>query len=111
MPTLLNIRLPATLENLGRWTEAVSECAREQGFDQKKTGKIELAAMNREKAFYSEKRLISAVERGKSGSVEALIQEVFRSIREFTEGEALSDDITLLALQLNGESPQGSDTT
>ncbi len=37
------MKLPAKLENLGRWTEAVSECAREQGFDQKKIGKIELA--------------------------------------------------------------------
>jgi len=59
-------------------------------------------AMNREKAFYSEKRLMSAVERGKSASVEALIQEVLRSVKEFTEGEALSDDVTLLALQFNG---------
>ena len=43
MRILLNIKLPARLENLGRWTEAVSECARKQGFDQKKMGKIELA--------------------------------------------------------------------
>ena len=43
MRILLNIKLPAKLENLGRWMEAVSECAREQGFDQKKTGRIELA--------------------------------------------------------------------
>ena len=43
MRILLTIKLPASLENLGRWREAVSECAREQGFDQKKIGKIELA--------------------------------------------------------------------
>ncbi len=43
MPTLLHIKLPARLENLGRWTEAVSGCARKQGFDQKKISKIELA--------------------------------------------------------------------
>ena len=43
MRTLLNIKLPAKLENLERWAEAVSECAKEQGFDQKKIGKIELA--------------------------------------------------------------------
>jgi len=43
MRLLLNIKLPAKLENLGRWMEAVSECAKEQGFDQKKIGKIELA--------------------------------------------------------------------
>jgi sigma-B regulation protein RsbU (phosphoserine phosphatase) len=59
-------------------------------------------AMNQQKAFYSEKRLMSTVERGKNASVEALIQEVLRSVKEFTEGEALSDDITLLALQFNG---------
>ena len=102
MRILLNIKLPARLENLGKWTEAVSECAREQGFDQKKIGKIELAAMNREKAFYSEKRLMSAVERGKSASAEALIQGVLRSIKEFTEEESLSDDVTSLALQFKG---------
>jgi anti-sigma regulatory factor (Ser/Thr protein kinase) len=43
MRLLLNIKLPAKLENLGSWMEAVSECAKEQGFDQKKIGKIELA--------------------------------------------------------------------
>jgi len=43
MRILLNIKLPAKLENLGRWMDAVSECAREQGFDEKKIGKIELA--------------------------------------------------------------------
>jgi serine/threonine-protein kinase RsbW len=43
MRILLNIELPAKLENLGKWMHAVSECAREQGFDQKKIGKIELA--------------------------------------------------------------------
>ncbi len=43
MRLLLNIKLPAKLENLGRWVDAVSVCAREQGLDQKKIGKIELA--------------------------------------------------------------------
>ena len=43
MRTLLNIKLPATLENLGRWTEAISECARGQGFDEKKIDRIQLA--------------------------------------------------------------------
>jgi sigma-B regulation protein RsbU (phosphoserine phosphatase) len=59
-------------------------------------------AMNREKAFYSDKRLMAVVENGKSASVESLIQEVLRSLKEFTEGESLSDDVTLLALQFNG---------
>jgi len=43
MRLLLNIKLPAKLENLGRWMNGVSECARVQGFDEKKIGKIELA--------------------------------------------------------------------
>ncbi len=43
MRNLLAIKLPAKLGNLGRWMEAVSECAREQGVDQKKIGKIQLA--------------------------------------------------------------------
>ncbi len=43
MRTLLTIKLPAKLENLGRWRDAVSECARGQGFDQRKIGKIQLA--------------------------------------------------------------------
>ena len=43
MKMLLNLKLPAKLENLGRWMDAVSECARIQGFDQKKISKIELA--------------------------------------------------------------------
>ena len=43
MQILLHIKLPATLDNLERWREAVSECARQQGFDQKKVIKIELA--------------------------------------------------------------------
>ena len=59
-------------------------------------------AMNREKAFYSKERLTSAVEKEKNASVEALTHEVFRSVKVFTDGEPLSDDITLLAIQFNG---------
>jgi serine/threonine-protein kinase RsbW len=43
MRTLLNLNLPAKLENLERWMHAVSACARQQGFDQKKISKIDLA--------------------------------------------------------------------
>ena len=43
MRILLSIKLPAKLENLERWMNSVSDCAREQGFDQKRIGKIELA--------------------------------------------------------------------
>jgi anti-sigma regulatory factor (Ser/Thr protein kinase) len=37
------MKFPAKLENLGRFMESVSECARAQGFDQKKISEIELA--------------------------------------------------------------------
>ena len=43
MRILLTINLPAKLENLERWMNAVSECARKQGYDQKRISKIELA--------------------------------------------------------------------
>jgi len=43
MQTLLSINLPARIENLGRFMNSVSECARAQGFDQRKISEIELA--------------------------------------------------------------------
>lgn len=43
MRTVLHMKLPAKLENLGRWMNGVSECAREQGIDEKEIGRIELA--------------------------------------------------------------------
>jgi len=44
MNTLFTVALPAKLENLERMVKSVSDCAREQGFDQKRTLEIELAA-------------------------------------------------------------------
>lgn len=43
MKVLFSIHLPAKLENLESLTESVSNCAREQGFDQKRINEIELA--------------------------------------------------------------------
>ncbi len=43
MKRLLSIKFPAKLENLGRFMESVSNCARRQGFDQKKIHEIELS--------------------------------------------------------------------
>ena len=43
MQTLLSINLPARIENLGRFMNSVSECARAQGFDRRKISEIELA--------------------------------------------------------------------
>ena len=43
MKVLLNLKLPARVENLQRLVESVSHCAGGQDFDQKKIQKIELA--------------------------------------------------------------------
>lgn len=43
MKVLLSLHLPAKLENLGRCKESVADCARAQGFDQKRIYEIELA--------------------------------------------------------------------
>ena len=43
MKRLLRITLPAKLENLGKFVESVSDCARRQDFDEKKIKEIELA--------------------------------------------------------------------
>jgi anti-sigma regulatory factor (Ser/Thr protein kinase) len=43
MQILLNLKLPARLENLQRCMGSVSNCARAQDFDQKKIQEIELA--------------------------------------------------------------------
>lgn len=44
MAVLTRLCLSAKLENLGRFTGSLSDCARAQGFGQEKIGKIELAA-------------------------------------------------------------------
>jgi serine/threonine-protein kinase RsbW len=43
MKVLLSLRLSARLENLGRCKESVADCARTQGFDQKRIQEVELA--------------------------------------------------------------------
>ena len=44
MEVLLKKRYPARLEYLQQFMEAISHCAKEQGFNQKRIGEIELAA-------------------------------------------------------------------
>lgn len=44
MQVLLKKRYPARLEYLQQFMEAISHCAKEQGFNQKRIGEIELAA-------------------------------------------------------------------
>ncbi|MCJ7784695.1 MAG: ATP-binding protein [Desulfobacterales bacterium] len=43
MKVLLSLHLPARLENLGRFKEFVADCARTEGFDQRRIQEIELA--------------------------------------------------------------------
>ena len=43
MQNLINIKLPAKIENLEKWIKPISECAKIQGFDQKRISEIELA--------------------------------------------------------------------
>jgi len=43
MKVLLSLHLPARLENLGRFKESVVDCAKAEGFDQKRIQEIELA--------------------------------------------------------------------
>ena len=43
MKVLLSLHLPAKLDNLGRFKESVADCAKTEGFDQKKIQEIELA--------------------------------------------------------------------
>jgi anti-sigma regulatory factor (Ser/Thr protein kinase) len=43
MQMLLSLKLPAKLENLRRFMNSVSDCARAEGFGQKRIDEIELA--------------------------------------------------------------------
>lgn len=43
MEHLLQIKLPAVIENLAQFIESVSDCARAQGFGQKRLSQIEVA--------------------------------------------------------------------
>jgi anti-sigma regulatory factor (Ser/Thr protein kinase) len=42
MDLLLKVKLPAVLDNLTQFIESVADCAREQGFEQKRVSQIEL---------------------------------------------------------------------
>lgn len=59
-------------------------------------------AMNGQKAFYQEERLIRVAEQHEPGSPEELVREILESVRVFTGSEPQSDDITLLALAYRG---------
>ncbi len=59
-------------------------------------------AMNGQKAFYQEERLIRVAENHEQGSPEELVREIIESVRAFAGNEPQSDDITLLALAFRG---------
>ena len=59
-------------------------------------------AMNGQKAFYQEERLIRVAEKHEQGSPEGLVREILESVRAFVGNEPQSDDITLLALAYQG---------
>ena len=65
-------------------------------------------AMNGEKAFYYEERLIRAAKDHEQGSPEELVREILQSVRDFAGSEPQSDDITLLALSFRGRAENRS---
>ncbi|MDP2838670.1 MAG: PP2C family protein-serine/threonine phosphatase, partial [Syntrophales bacterium] len=65
-------------------------------------------AMNGEKAFYYEERLIRVAKDHERGSPEELVREILQSVRDFAGSEPQSDDITLLALSFRGRAENRS---
>ncbi len=65
-------------------------------------------AMNGDKLFYEERRLVRVTEDHGQAPPEELIQEVLRSVRAFAGSEPQSDDITMLALAFRGRAENPS---
>ncbi|MHB8771052.1 MAG: SpoIIE family protein phosphatase [Syntrophales bacterium] len=65
-------------------------------------------AMNGDKRFYEERRLVGLMEEHRQEKPEALVGEVLRSVRAFAGNEPQSDDITLLALAFRGRTENPS---
>jgi sigma-B regulation protein RsbU (phosphoserine phosphatase) len=59
-------------------------------------------AVNRENAFFTETRLLEAVNRHGRLDPEALLRAVKRELDEFTGSAEQADDVTMLALRYNG---------
>jgi phosphoserine phosphatase RsbU/P len=59
-------------------------------------------AMNGDKRFYEERRLVRVTEDHGQAPPEELVGEVLRSVRQFAGSEPQSDDITMLALSFRG---------
>jgi sigma-B regulation protein RsbU (phosphoserine phosphatase) len=65
-------------------------------------------AMNGEKAFYTDERLLRLTEEQRAVVPETLIREVLTSVQDFSGAEPQSDDITLLALSFRGPAAKPS---
>ncbi len=91
MRTVLRVKLPATLDHLGRWVGAVSECARDQGFDQKEIGKIGLAL---EEALVN---ICNYAYPGEPGDVEVTCKEDHRRFIIEIVDSGIPFDVTSLA--------------
>ncbi|MHB9098040.1 MAG: SpoIIE family protein phosphatase [Syntrophales bacterium] len=65
-------------------------------------------AMNGEKLFYEERRLIRVTEEHGHEPPEGLVREILQSVRAFAGSEPQSDDITMLALSFRGRADNPS---
>ena len=65
-------------------------------------------AMNGDKLFYEERRLVRVTEEHGQAPPEELVREILRSVRAFAGSEPQSDDITMLALSFRGRAENPS---
>ena len=63
-------------------------------------------AMDSEQRLFSEPRLADMLATGRQPSVQALVEDITAEVRRFEGGTEQSDDITLLALCYEGNSPE-----
>ncbi len=59
-------------------------------------------AMNVNEEFYTKEKILRTVEASQSETAEGLVKDVMTSVKEFSEGAAQSDDITLVGLHYIG---------
>lgn len=65
-------------------------------------------AMNSDKSFFTDERLLRLAGGNEGGSAEKLVGEILESVRDFAGAEPQSDDITLLALTYGASGPEPS---
>jgi sigma-B regulation protein RsbU (phosphoserine phosphatase) len=59
-------------------------------------------AMDYDKTMYSANRLITTVDISRTPSLEQLVSDIIKSVKDFTGEELQSDDITILAVRFIG---------